>query len=206
MLQCQIIKMKKIQFASLIISVAFLAGCAKSSSEIATSYVSPLQYQSYSCDQIAAESARVTARASELGGRLDQASANDAAMTGIGIVLFWPILFALGGTKTQEAEYARVKGEYDALNQIAIQKQCAIGFNPNLAPAPSTASQQTTTTSSGRSETITLTNSPQTTKTPAPSNNATQKLSISEATNKCKALGIATGTEQFGNCVLTLSK
>jgi hypothetical protein len=161
----------------LVISIAFLAGCAKSSSEIATSYVSPLQYQSYSCDQIAAESARVTARASELGGRLDQASSNDAAITGIGIVLFWPILFALGGTKSQEAEYARVKGEFDALNQVAIQKQCAVGFAPSLVPTP-------TTTSSASS----------------------QKLSIAEATDKCKALGIASETEQFGNCVLTLSK
>lgn len=198
--------MKKIQFTSLVISVAFLAGCAKSSSEIATSYVSPLQYQSYSCDQIAAESARVTARATELGGRLDQASANDAAITGIGIVLFWPILFALGGTKTQEAEYARVKGEYDALNQVAIQKQCTVGFNPSLVPAPATPIQQTTSTSSGRSETITLTNSPQGVSTSTPSSASSQKLSISEATNKCKALGIPAGTEQFGNCVLTLSK
>ena len=198
--------MKKIQFTSRVISIAFLAGCAKSSSEIATTYVSPLQYQSYSCDQIVAESARVTARASELGGRLDQASSNDAAITGIGIVLFWPILFALGGTKSQEAEYARVKGEFDALNQVAIQKQCAVGFNPSIAPAPTTPIQQTTSTSPGGVETITLTNPPQGVSTSTPTSASSQKLSISEATSKCKALGIASGTEQFGNCVLTLSK
>ena len=39
------------------------------------------------------------------------------------MILFWPALFALGGTKQQEAEYARLKGEYDAVQQAAIAKK-----------------------------------------------------------------------------------
>ena len=43
----------------------------------------------------------------------------------VGLVLFWPALFALGGTKQQEAELARLKGEYDAVQATATSKKCA---------------------------------------------------------------------------------
>lgn len=102
-----------------------LSGCATSSKDVATAYVSPVQYQNYDCDQIAAESQRLTARVQQLGGRLDEASNNDKAIMGVGLILFWPALFALGGTKQQEAEYARLKGEAEALQQAAVAKKCA---------------------------------------------------------------------------------
>jgi hypothetical protein len=58
----------------------------------------------------------------ELGGRLDQASSNDKVLMGVAMVLFWPAAFALGGTKAQEAEYGRLKGEFDAVQIAAIKK------------------------------------------------------------------------------------
>jgi hypothetical protein len=102
-----------------------LSGCATASKDVATAYVSPVQYQNYDCDQIAAESQRLTARVHQLGGRLDEASNNDKAIMRVGLILFWPALFALGGTKQQEAEYARLKGEAEALQQAAVGKKCA---------------------------------------------------------------------------------
>jgi hypothetical protein len=105
-------------------------GCATASKDVATTYVSPLQYQSYDCEQITAEAQRVQLRVQQLGGRLDEASSNDKVMTTVGVVLFWPILFALGGTKQQEAEYGRLKGEYDALQQAAIAKKCPGAVQP----------------------------------------------------------------------------
>jgi len=127
-----------------------LAGCATASKDIAPTYVSPMQYQSYDCDQIAAEVQRISARVNQLGGRLDEASNNDKVITTVGVILFWPILFALGGTKQQEAEYARLKGEYDALEQQAVVKKCpgamppatttaGSGPGPAAAPAPAGA-------------------------------------------------------------------
>lgn len=103
-----------------------LVGCATSSQDISSSYVSPLQYQGLDCDQLRLEGQRVQSRAFELGGRLDQAAQNDKALVGVGLVLFWPALFALGGTKAQEAEYGRLKGEFDALQQTAIVKKCGL--------------------------------------------------------------------------------
>jgi len=113
-----------IKMAPSIFSIFILASCATSSKDIAATYVSPMQYQSYDCDQLASETQRIQVRLSQLGGRLDEAAANDKAITGAGAILFWPALFALGGTEEQEAEYARLKGEYDAVQQAAILKKC----------------------------------------------------------------------------------
>jgi len=106
------------------VAAAMFGGCATASRDIASQSVSPLQYQSFDCDQLAAEQVRVQTRMLEVGGRLDTAADNDKAITGVGLVLFWPALFFLGGTKQQEAEYARLKGEYQALEQAAIAKRC----------------------------------------------------------------------------------
>ena len=57
-------------------------------------------------------------------GQLDDNRETDNVTTTAGILLFWPALFFLGGTKEQEAEYAQLKGEYNALEQFSIQKKC----------------------------------------------------------------------------------
>jgi hypothetical protein len=102
-------------------------GCATTSQDVTTTYVSGVQYQNYDCQQIAAETARIQSRIVEVGGRLDQAAANDKSIAGVGMILFWPALFALGGTKAQEAEFGRLKGEYQALEQVSTQKRCQAG-------------------------------------------------------------------------------
>jgi hypothetical protein len=111
-----------------------VAGCATASKDLTATYVSPMQYGTYDCDQLNAEAQRIQARVVQLGGRLDQAAQNDAGIMAVGMILFWPALFALGGTKQQEAEYSRLKGEYDAVMQAAIQKRC-----PTMMPNTQTA-------------------------------------------------------------------
>lgn len=103
-----------------------LAGCATASKDIATTYHSPLAYQSYDCTQIQMETERIRSRVEQLGGRLDEAASNDKKIAGVGAILFWPALFALGGTKQQEAEYATLKGQYEAIQQAAIAKKCGM--------------------------------------------------------------------------------
>lgn len=103
----------------------FLSACATAGKDVAASYVSPVQYANYDCDQLRQEMLRVQGRASQLSGRLDEAASNDKAIMGVGMILFWPALFALGGTKQQEAELARMKGEYDALAAASVNKKCS---------------------------------------------------------------------------------
>ena len=60
------------QLLCILTGAAFLCvstGCATSSKDLSSSYVSPIQYQAYDCGQLAAESQRIQARVSELGGR-----------------------------------------------------------------------------------------------------------------------------------------
>lgn len=127
------------KFATVLLtsSALILGGCSTAAKDIAPTYVSPIQYHSYDCQQIEAENARLVTRVSQLGGRLDEAASNDKAIGVVGAVLFWPALFALGGTKNQEAEYARIKGEHDALQQASIQKKCGMQQAKDAAPAPS---------------------------------------------------------------------
>ncbi len=109
----------------LLIGMIFNA-CSKSSKEIVGLYVSPLEYADYSCEQIKSEMIRVSTKVRTLTGELDENKENDQMITGAGIILFWPALFFIGGTKEQEAEYARLKGEHEALDKVAIQKNCIV--------------------------------------------------------------------------------
>ena len=120
------------------IAIASLVGCASSPDKMTAAYVSPIQYQDYDCKQIGAELTRVSRRAQELYGQLDKTASNDGAQMAVGLVLFWPALFFLeGGDGPEAAEYSRLKGERDALEQIAIQKQCDPAIiPPRAAPAP----------------------------------------------------------------------
>lgn len=132
--------MKKV--LAVVLTVISVAGCAKSAKEVAASEVSPLQYQFYNCEQITMEISRIQSRVSQLGGRLDDAAQKDQIITGVGAVLFWPALFALGGTGQQEAEYAKIKGEYEALQKIAVMKKCYIPQSNPASPPPTKASSK----------------------------------------------------------------
>jgi hypothetical protein len=117
--------MQKTIATTLAISIALTtSGCATSSANSAASYTTPIQYQSYDCAQLTSEAQRIHGRVNQLAGRLDEAANNDKVLMGVGMLLFWPALFALGGTKQQEADYARLKGEYDAIQQAMITKKC----------------------------------------------------------------------------------
>jgi hypothetical protein len=114
--------MKKF-LATILATTIAISGCASSSGKVTATYASPLAYQSYDCTQIASESSRLQVRMTELGGQVDKAADNDKVLTGVAVVLFWPAIFFLGN-KQQEAEFGRIKGEYEAIQQAAIAKKC----------------------------------------------------------------------------------
>lgn len=104
------------------------AGCSTAAKDIAPSYASPQPYQDYNCAQVAAETARIDARAAQLARRLDDAARNDKGIVLVGALLFPPALFALGGTAEEEAVYAQLKGEQRALEETAAAKGCGGSF------------------------------------------------------------------------------
>jgi hypothetical protein len=113
------------RIGTILMIMAFLSGCATAGKDVTATYVSPTQYSNFDCDQIRSEMGRMGGRVNELTGRLDEAANNDKAILVGGALLFWPALFALGGTKQQEAELGRLKGEFEALQSAATQKKCS---------------------------------------------------------------------------------
>lgn len=53
---------------------------------------------------------------------------------GVGLVLFWPTLFFLDGNSAQAAEYGKLKGEFAALEQTAIKKNCGLNVDHPSSP------------------------------------------------------------------------
>lgn len=120
---------------------AFVSACATAPGGISAQYVSPLQYQGYSCEQLATESQRLGARVGEVTGQQQTKANNDALAFGVGMVLFWPALFFMAGGGDKAEELSRLKGESDAIQQAAIQKDCMSQRMPAAAaPAASPAS------------------------------------------------------------------
>jgi outer membrane murein-binding lipoprotein Lpp len=108
-----------------VIASMTVAGCSKKADKIAPAYVSPVQYAHYECDQIRAELVRVSTEVRKVSGAQNKNAKNDAVATGVGIVLFWPALFFLMGDDEKE-ELARYKGEYEALQKAAAEKDCDV--------------------------------------------------------------------------------
>ncbi len=69
-----------------------------------------------------------------LHAQLKSTADADAAQMGIGLVLFWPtLLFLEGGDGPEAQEYARLKGERDAIEAVSIRKKCGIEFKPLIS-------------------------------------------------------------------------
>ena len=119
--------------AALAAAATLLGACADTSAEIGAAYVSPTQYSALTCTQIAAEAQRVASRTGQIAGLQDEAAQNDAALTAVSLILFWPAAFFLNGNDENRAELSRLKGELEALEQASIQKNCGIAFE--AAPA-----------------------------------------------------------------------
>tara|TARA_R110000823_G_C15656229_1_gene471523 strand:- start:61 stop:483 length:423 start_codon:yes stop_codon:yes gene_type:complete len=115
------------------LGVLMLAGCASSPNKIAAQYVSPMAYQSYDCDQIALEQNRIERRTGELYQSLKKEANADKWQMGVGLILFWPTLFLLeGGDGPEATEYARLRGEYNAISEVSISKKCQLQFKEDL--------------------------------------------------------------------------
>ena len=116
---------------SLLFCFLIIEGCASHPDKLEASYVSPLQYKDYDCDQIAAEFERLSRRITQLYNSLESEADADDAQMGVGLILLWPTLFWLeGGDGPQATEYSQLKGEFSTLEEVAIQKKCNADIIP----------------------------------------------------------------------------
>ena len=115
----------RLKITTLALFLLFIVtGCASSPNEMAASYVSPLIYQSYDCQQLVMESDRVSRRVQSMHAKLDEKESDDSAKMAVGLILFWPALFFLDGDEDGAIEYKRLMGESEAVHQAAVAKKC----------------------------------------------------------------------------------
>lgn len=133
------IPISALMFTTLVFGIT---ACATPPEEIQSSYVSHLEYKDHDCDQIATELRRANRRVGSLHASLKEKADKDETQMGVGLILFWPTLFFLeGGDGPEAAEYARLRGEVEALEEAANLKKCKI--------EPMTINSETTTASGG---------------------------------------------------------
>jgi hypothetical protein len=120
---------------------AAISGCASHADQITGSYTSPLQYQNYTCNQLGEEAQRISARVTHLSGIQDQKATNDAIATTAAVIIFWPAAFLVGGNDQNTAELARLKGEFEAMEKVSIQKNCGIEFRQQPSSQRAAASE-----------------------------------------------------------------
>lgn len=121
-----------ILFTAAILTMA--AGCASSSRDIGKAYVSPTKYKAYSCEELVEEAAYISQKVEALAQSLDKTANLDTAQTTGAILLspftFGSSLFILGalegGDGPEAVEYARLKGEYEAIRESATRKKCRL--------------------------------------------------------------------------------
>lgn len=65
----------------------------------------------------------VSGQVRDMAGAQDKKAKSDQVAMGVGLLLFWPAIFFLAGSDHKN-ELAHLKGEYDALNTVGIQKKC----------------------------------------------------------------------------------
>ncbi len=105
-----------------------------------------MKYDGADCKQPARGAEEIDTRLHAVTGTLQTKANTDAAIVTVGVILFWPALFALGATggKPEEAELGHLKGEAEALARTAKAEGCDIGLpGPGVvavaapvAPAP----------------------------------------------------------------------
>jgi hypothetical protein len=130
---------RRIASAVLLPFVVLSSGCATKGAEVQASYVPAARYSDLDCKTLSIEIVEVQTRAGQLSGALDSAAGKDAGLVAVGVILFWPALFFVGGDKGKEAELARMKGEHEALTRAYKQKNCDSQVVPAVQPVPAAA-------------------------------------------------------------------
>ena len=136
--------MGRLRAIACVCTLAVVGGCASSSENVTGSYSSPLQYQSYTCQQLGEEAQRISAHVAQTSGTQDQKRTNDALATTAAIIIFWPAAFLVGGNDQNTAELARLKGEFEAIEKASIQKSCGLQFQKAPPPAKATENESQT--------------------------------------------------------------
>lgn len=121
------------------IAALLLPACATRPENVAATHVSSSRYSERTCKSLARELDEVQDALRAQSVKLDNKATQDAVVTGVGVILFWPVLFALGNNAGLEGDVARLKGEEQAIRRQMREQDCEMPA-PKPAPGETTAS------------------------------------------------------------------
>jgi hypothetical protein len=104
-------------------AAATLSACADAPEAVAPAYVSSGIFAEYSCSALNAEAQIISRQLAAATGRQQAAADNDATMTAVSLILFWPAVFWIGNNDGS-AELAQIKGTAEAIRGAAVRKGC----------------------------------------------------------------------------------
>jgi hypothetical protein len=78
-------------------SALWFGWCAKNASEVQATYVSPILYENWTCQQLAEEATKIPGRAATAAGEQDRKATNDKVATTVAVIVFWRAAFLVGG-------------------------------------------------------------------------------------------------------------
>lgn len=114
--------MKKI--VCILSAAALLSGCASKSEDVKASHVSTMGYKRFTCVELVEEREILKGKIIEIAADQDAKAGSDAATVAVGGLLFWPALIFLASGDDKESELGRLKGEFDAITDVAKKKNC----------------------------------------------------------------------------------
>ncbi|HET9338848.1 MAG TPA: hypothetical protein VFQ55_07610 [Casimicrobiaceae bacterium] len=108
------------------IAALLLPACASRPDNVVASHVSTSRYADRTCRSLARELDEVQDALRTQSAKLNDKATQDAVVTGIGVILFWPVLFALGNNAGLEGDVARLKGEEQAIRKQMRDADCEV--------------------------------------------------------------------------------
>ena len=117
----------KTKIFSIATLAVLLSGCATSPSNIQAQSISPNMYQNYNCQQLADESTIIFTKIDKLKDSIGDESIYDKAAIAGSIASFGllsPSLLFMHSDTNKEATYSLLQGEYSALKQAQVLKNC----------------------------------------------------------------------------------
>lgn len=106
-----------------LITLITLLGCASHPDTIEAIPANPSQYENWDCEQLKAESFKVEKQTIDLYDQLLLERNKDEAQLFILVGAFW----LEGGDGEEAQQFSILKGEYEAIGEVAQSKQCEFG-------------------------------------------------------------------------------
>ena len=102
-----------------------LSGCNNvKSSEVISQNVSTYEYSDMTCSQLEGEMVFLNNAANSAGNVVDKKNSSAKGKNAAAFLLFWPALFLIDDNSSEAQQYARLKGEYEAVQRTHRKNDC----------------------------------------------------------------------------------